>query len=104
MYCRRVASAEVGLAALQEMSRDDQHTQMQMVHLDTELKELAQWLDNIAMIAHVLTTAGKVGPVKPPERGDFPSDWPPSEPGVASDSDVSTDWWKPAGGSRGMGE
>lgn len=86
------------------MSRDDQRTQMQMVHLDTEVKEVAIWLDNLARMAHVLTTAGEVGLVKTPDRGDFPSDWPPSKPGEASEPDVSTDWWEPAGVSRGVGE
>lgn len=102
--CRRTASAEVVLAILQEMSRDDQRTQVQMVHLDTEIKELAMWQDNIARMADVLATASDMGPVKIPEREDFPSDWPPSKPGKASEPDVSADWWEPAGVNRGMGE
>lgn len=80
--------AAVSFGALQEMSRNDQRTQMQMVHLDTEIKELAKWLDNLARMAHVLTAAGKAGLLKNPERGDFPS----------------TGWWEPAGVSRGEGE
>ena len=92
------------LAVLQEMSRDDQRTQMQMVHLDTEVKEAAIWLDNLARMAHILTAAGEVGFVKTPDRGDFPSDWPPSKPGEASESDVTKDGWEPAGVNRGVGE
>lgn len=70
------------------MSRDDQKTQNQMVHLDTEIKELAMWLDNIAKMANILTAAAKVGLLKSPDRGDFPPAGPshatskPSEPGA----------------------
>ena len=86
---------------------------MQMVHLDSEIQQLATWLDSIARMAHVLIAAREAGLLKNPERGDFPLDWPPqappshplhSKPGLASEPDVLTGWWEPAGVGRGKGE
>lgn len=89
---------------MQEMSRDDQRTQRQMVHLDTEIKELAAWIQNLARMAHVFAAAGELGPLKAPERGDFaPGNAPRANPRLET-AGVSAGLWGPAGANRSVGE
>ena len=89
---------------LQEMSQDDQRTQRQMMHLDTEIKELAAWMQNLARMAHVLAAAGELGPLRAPERGDFsPGHAARANPQLET-AGVSAGLWGPAGVSRSEGE
>ena len=58
-------------AGSQEMSKEDQRAQNQMVHLDTEIKLLGLWLDSIAKMAGIFAAAGKAfGPLKPPAESE----------------------------------
>ena len=57
------------MAVSQEMSKEDQQAQNQLVHLDTEIKLLGLWLDSIAKMAGIFAAAGKAfGPLMPPAK------------------------------------
>lgn len=60
------------LLRLQEMTNDDLQTQRQMVHLDTEIKELEVWALNMAKMADIFTAARKIfGELRPPRKDEF---------------------------------
>lgn len=94
----------IPLDTLQEMCKDEQHTQRQIVHLNTEINELATWMQNIARMAHVLAAAGELGPLKAPERGDFSPDNAPRANPQLETTGVSAGLWGPLGVSRTVGE
>lgn len=84
--------------------RDDQDAQRQLVHMGTEFEELATWRDNNERMAHVLdTAAGKLGPLRIPQRGDFAPDHAPrnSKPETACEASLL---WELPGVSRSIGE
>ncbi|KAL3141196.1 hypothetical protein ABBQ38_003536 [Trebouxia sp. C0009 RCD-2024] len=57
---------------MEEMTNDDLQTQRQMVHLDTEIKELEVWALNMAKMADIFTAARKIfGELRPPRKDEF---------------------------------
>ena len=83
----------------QGLSREDQRTQNQMVHMDTEYKLLEVWLLHIARMASILTGAqGTFGDLQAPVAADMPK---PPQPDAVAKSAAAKQW---AGFPRLQGE
>ncbi len=53
---------------MQKMSMDDQHTQNEMIHLDTEVKLLDAWMTDIVRMTNIMRGAETAfGPLGVPE-------------------------------------
>lgn len=70
-----------GLLCLQDMSNEDQETQNQMIHLDTEIKLMKAWMIRIAHMINILHNADKVLSLLPGS-----ADSPPASPKKGSQS------------------
>ena len=85
---RHVVSSN-GLLCLQDMSNEDQETQNQMIHLDTEIKLMKDWLACIAQMTNILLNTDSVlsllpgsadSPPASPEKGSQSVTQPPADP------------------------